>query len=235
MFSIFVIDCTLYYDATSVDCANFTLYSMPVCDAYCWKATWLICSILTAIICICLMRKSSFPELRPFGYTTIWKCLIRKPYFWSLNSITSLVIIYDILIMYQNRGAKIYIECLVAASKIWTLQLIYQLNFTYPPCRAKQFRRITRAAYCITLSIFALDNLCKLLVVSAQVAFKFYTVNPTAPKPLTIVDLVLMVINGSLYHSFFQFFWQKLFRGDKDILKEVKQNFHETPEILENA
>ena len=38
--------------------------------------------------------------------------------------------------MYQNRGAKIYIECLVAASKIWTLHLIYQLNFTYPPCRA---------------------------------------------------------------------------------------------------
>lgn len=137
--------------------------------------------------------------------------------------------------MYQNRGAKIYIECLVAASKIWTLHFIYQLNFTYPPCRARNFRRITRAAYCITLSIFALDNLCKLLVVSAQVAIKFYTVNPTAPKPLTIVDLVLMVINGSLYHSFFQFFWQKLFQGDKDILKEVKQNFHETPEILENA
>ena len=110
MFSIFVIDCTLYYDATSVDCGNFTLYSMPVCDAYCWKAIWLICSILTATICICLMRKSLFPELRPFGYTAIWKHLIRKPYFWSLNSITSLAIIYDILIMYQNRDAKIYIQ-----------------------------------------------------------------------------------------------------------------------------
>ena len=128
MFSIFVIDCTLYYDTTSVDCGNFTLYSMPVCDAYCWKAIWLICSILTATICICLMKRSSFPVLRPFGYTEIWKCLIRKPYFWSLNSITSLVIIYDILIMYQNRGAKIYIECLVAASKIWTLYLTYSVK-----------------------------------------------------------------------------------------------------------
>jgi len=72
-----------------------------------------------------------------------------------------------------------------------------------------------------------------MLVISAQVAFKFYTVNPTAPRPLTIVDLMLMIINGTLYHSFLQFFWQKLFRGNKNILGVCKQNFSETSGIAE--
>lgn len=233
MFAIFVVDCTLQYDSTSVDCKNFTVYRTPMCDAYCWKAVWLICSILSSTICICLLSQRFLPELRPVRYSVVWKCLIRKPYFWSLNVTTALVILYDIMIMIQNPDAKISVECLVVASKVWTLYLIYQLNFTYPPCRERHFRPISRAAYCITLSIFALDNLCKFLVVSSQVAFKFYTVNNTAPKPLTIIDLMLMIINASLYHNFFYFFWHKLFRGDKDILTEFKQRFADTEGIRE--
>ena len=233
MFSIFVVDCTLYHDSTSVDCKNFSVYTIEICDAYCWKSMWLVCSILTSSICICLLNKSLLPELRPVGYKVVWKCLVRKPYFWSLSFTTALVILYDILIMIQNPEARIFIECLVVASKLWTLYLIFQLNFTSPPSTRKNFRPISRAAYCITLSIFALDNLCKMLVISAQVAFKFYTVNPTAPRPLTIVDLMLMIINGTLYHSFLQFFWQKLFRGNKNILGVCKQNFSETSGIAE--
>ena len=138
---------------------------------------------------------------------------------------TVAVIAYDGLIMYQNQDARIPIECLVNFSKVFTLYLIYQLNFTYRPSKAKGFRFTSRALYFITLLIFVLDNLCKALVVSAQVAFKFYTVNASAPKPLTIIDLMLMIINASLYYSFLQFFWLKLFIGDKDILAVNKQNF----------
>lgn len=234
MFAIFVVDCTLYHGSTSVDCKNFSVYSVPGCNEYCWKSTWLVCSILTSTICICVLNRSLLPDLRPVGYTAVWRCLVRKPYFWSLNITAALAILYDVLIMIHNQDAKIPIECLVVASKLWTLYLIYQLNFTYPPSRGKNFRPISRAAYCITLSIFALDNLCKLLVVSAQVAFKFYTVNRTAPEPVTIIDLMLMITNGSLYHSFLQFFWQKLFRGGKDILTVVRQNFAETSGIREH-
>jgi len=139
--------------------------------------------------------------------------------------------------MIQNKKAKIGIECLVTVSKLWTLCLLYQLNFTFPPCTQEGFRRISRAAYCITLSNYVLDNLCKLLAASAQVAFKFYTVNDDRgklPKPKEIINLMLMVINASLYHNFLQFFWQKLFRGDKDILKEVKQKFVDTTGIKEH-
>jgi len=124
-----------------------------------------------------------------------------------------------------DASSTVLIECLVIASKLWTLYLVYQLNFTLPPCREKNFRPISRAAYCITLSIFALENLCKLVTTSTQVAFKFYTVQSTAPQPLTIIILMLMIINGTLYNSFLQFFWQKLFRGDKDILEVSKKNF----------
>ena len=175
-----------------------------------------------------MLNKTLLPELRPVNNKTILKCLVRKPYFWSLNTITALVVFYDVLIMVQNENAKIHVECLVVVSKLLTVYLLYQLNFTSPPCRP-----ISRAAYCITLSIYVLDNLCKVLVVSAQVAFKFYTVNHNLPKPMTIINLMLMIVNASLYHSFLQFFWQKLFRGDKDILKVFKQKFVDTPGIKE--
>lgn len=65
-------------------------------------------------------------------------------------------------------------------------------------------------------------------MLSTEVAFKFYTINSKAPKPLTIVILMLMIVNGSIYHSFLVFFWQKLFRGDDDILGVIKQKFSDT-------
>ena len=134
----------------------------------------------------------------------------------------------------KNHDARIPIECLVIFSKVCTLYLIYQLNFTSPPSRKKGFSFTSKALYFVTLLIFILDNLCKALVVSAEVAFKFFTVNKAAPKPITIIILILMIINGSLYYSFVQFFWQKIFRGDKNILSTYKQNFVHTSGIKEH-
>ena len=233
MFSIFLVDCILYHGSSTVDCANFTVYNTPTCDAYCWKTVWLVCSILTSTVYICLLNTTLLPQLRPVGNKAILKCLLRKPHFWSLNTLTAFVVLYDVLIMFQNKKARIHIECLVIVSKLWTLCLLYQLNFTFPPSTPRGFRPISRAAYCITLSIYALDNLCKFVADSAQVAFKFYTVNRDLPEPLTIVNLMLMIINATLYHSFLQFFWQKLFRSDEDILKVVKQKFVDSKGIRE--
>ena len=237
MFSIFQADCTLHHGSSTVDCTNVTVCNTPKCNAYCWKTLWLIRSVLTSTVFICLLNRTVLPELRPVGNKIILKSLIRKPYFWSLNTTTALVVLYDVLIMIQNKKAKIGIECLVTISKLWTLYLLFQLNFTFPPCTQRGFRRISRAAYCITLSIYVLDNLCKFLAASAQVAFKFYTVNNSRdnmPNPRVIINLMLMVINASLYNNFLQFFWQKLFRGDKDILEEVKQKFVDTTGITEH-
>ena len=105
---------------------------------------------------------------------------------------------------------------------------VISIEFYISAFRGKGFRAISRGAYCLTLSVFVLDNLCKFLVVTSQVAFKFYTVEHGITKPMTIVDLMLMIINASLYLSFLQFFWQKLFRGDKDILTVFKQEFRLT-------
>ena len=235
MFAIFEADCTLYHDSSSVVCKNFTVYDVPMCDGYCWKTLWLTCSILTSFFCICLLNQFVLPELRPVGCTVVLKCLICKPYFWSFNITTVVVIAYDGLIMKQNQDARIPIEIFVIVSKVFTLYLIYQLNFTYPPSKTKGFSFTSRALYFITLLIFVLDNLCKALAVSAAVAFKVYTVNPTAPKPLTIIDLMLMVINASLYYSFLQFYWLKLFIGDKNILSMYKQNLADTSGVREHC
>lgn len=235
MFSIFLADCVLTHGSSSVDCKNFTVYKIPVCGPYCWKTAWLCCSILTSTVFICLLHSALLPELRPVKNKVIFKCLIEKPYFWSLNTTTAIVVIYDVLIIFGNRDARIHIECLVIISKLLTLYLLYQLNFTFPPCTQKGYRRISRAVYCITLSIYVLDNLCKFLMDTTQVAFKFYTVNDNAPKPVTVLNLMLMIINASLYHSFCHFFWYKLFRGDKDILKVFKEKFVDTTGINERA
>ena len=233
LFSIFLFDCNLYHDTTSVDCTGFNVYNTPLCDPYCWKTIWLVCSILTSTVFICLLNRTMLPGLRPVRNRVILESLIRMPYFWSLNTITALAVLYDVLIMIQNNKAKIFIECLEVVSKPWTLYLLYQLNFTFPPCTQRGFRRISRAAYYITLSIYVLDNLCRFAADTAQVTFKFYSINRDLPKPLTIINLMLMIINASLYYSFMQFFWKKLFRDDKEILKVFKQKFVDIKGIRE--
>ena len=231
MSSIFMVDCTLYHDSTSVDCEGFTVYITPHCDPYCWKTIWLVCSAITCIVWFCLLNTEMLLRLRPARNKKIFKSIIKKPYFWSLNITTGSAVLYDVLIMVNNRNAKIYVECLEVVCKLWTLYLLFQLNHTFPPSREKGFRAISRGAYCLTLSVCALDNLCKFLVATSQVAFKFYTVEHGIAKPMTIVDLMLMIINASLYLSFLQFFWQKLFLGDKDILTVFKQEFRLTENI----
>ena len=223
MFSIFMVNCTLYHDSTSVDCEGFAVYNIPHCDPYCWKTIWLVCSIITEWFC--LLNTKMLPRLRPARNKKIFWSIIKKPYFWSLNTTAGSVVLYDILIMVNNSNAKIHVEYFVVVSKLWTLYLLFQLNSTFPPSKEKGFQAISRGACCLTLSVFALDNLCKFLVVTSQVAFKFYTVEHMhgITKPMIIVDLMLMIINASLYLSFPQFFWQMLFRGDEDILTVFKR------------
>ena len=210
---------------TCIKCSK-RQWSLPESSVSC---LWL--SYYTKTKTFCLLNTKMLPRLRPARNKKIFWSIIKKPYFWSLNTTAGFVVLYDVLIMVNNRNAKIHVECLVVVSKLWTLYLLFQLNFTFPPSEEKGFRAISRGAYCLTLSVFVLDNLCKFLVVTSQVAFKFYTVEHGITKPMTIVDLMLMIINASLYLSFLQFFWQKLFRGDKDILTVFKQEFRLTENI----
>lgn len=229
LFSIFLVYCTLWNGQTTVDCQNFTVYRDPVCGPYCWKTVWLSLSSLTSILWLSLLRKGTLPELRPARNRVLLKRLLAKPFFWSLSLILVLVIIYDALIMIQNHSAKIHVEIMVIASKVLTLPLIFQLNFTLSPSKRRQFSGLAVAAYCFTLLLYVLDNLSKFVIISAQVAFKFYTVDSiVSNKPTTIIDLVLMVVNGSLYHSFMQFFWNKLFLRDKDVLSVFRANLEDS-------
>lgn len=86
MFSIFEVDCTLYHDSTSVDCEGFTVYIIPHCDPYCWKTIWLVCSIITSTVWFCLLHTKMLPRLRPARNEKIFWSIIKKPYFWSLNT-----------------------------------------------------------------------------------------------------------------------------------------------------
>lgn len=226
MFGIFMVDCTLWQSSTSVDCKNFTVYKIPLCDGYCWKVLWLTSSMITSVICLLLMWKRFNPELQPVQDKAIIKRLVKKPFFWSLVLILALVIVYDALIISENRDAKPGVEAAVILWKVITLMLIFQLNYTFPPSTLRHYRRITVLAYYFSLFLFFLDNFAKFTATSAQVAFRFHTVFKNCSlKAKSIVDLMLMVVNGLLYHSYMSFFWNKMFLGEKNVLLVYRTNF----------
>ena len=223
-FVIFMVDCTLFHAETSVNCElNFTLYlsATPHCGPYCWKGLWLCCSILTSLFWLLgssLACPKLISSLRPLSNREILWRLVKKPYFWSLNVILVVVIVYDAILISNNKGIIVFVEYAVVASKILSLLLVFQLNFTYPPSKEKHFVFIAVFAYNFTLFLFTLDNLCKFVELSTRIAFKFYTVKESS-HPLKMIDLMLEIVDAYLYKSFLTFFWLKLFCGKKDVLK----------------
>lgn len=225
LFAIFTVDCMLESQQTSVDCKNFTIYR----DPYIWKTNWLSCSILTSFIFLFALCKRFVPEIRPEKNRQIITVLFKKPFFWSYSSLLALVIAYDMLIIYHNDHCKVYIEVLVVVSKVFTMFLMFQLNYTYPPTTQVGFRLVTIICYYFALILFVLDNTCKAITESAQVAFKVYTVQKgSRVDPIAIVDLMLMATSAALYNYFVQFFWNKIFFGGKDILIVYRPSFTET-------
>lgn len=104
-------------------------------------------------------------------------------------------------------------------SKLLTVTLIFQLNFTYPPSTADGFSLIFLVLYYMTLSIFFLDNSCKFVELTVRISYKLYTVNSKIPRrELQVVGLMLEIVDAALYHSFATFFWNKIFRGRSDVL-----------------
>ena len=226
MFGIFMADCTLWQGTTSVDCKNFTVYKIPLCDGYCWKVLWLSSSTTTSAILLFLMWKRVNPELQPVQSKAIIKRVVKKPFFWSLVLLLCLVILYDTLIVLENRNAKAVVEVAIMLWKVVTLMLVFQLNYTFPPSTQRQCCHITVFAYYFGVFLFFLDNFTKFAATSAQVAFRFHTVyNNCTVKAQSIIDLMLMVVNGLLYHSFMSFFWNKMFLGEKDVLLVYRTNF----------
>lgn len=216
---------------TTVDCANFTVYQDHNCGPYCWKTVWLGSSCLTSLVWLSFLRQGALPTLRPSRNRELLKRMVGKPYFWSMSAVLATVVLYDSLIIYQNPSAKPAVEVMVMLSKVLTLALVFQLNFTLSPSTSRQFSRFAVAAYCFTLFLFVLDNLVKFTIITAQVAFKFYTVEvptPGSSEPLTILDLALMLVNSTFYHSLMQFFWSKLFLRDKDVLLVVRADLEDS-------
>lgn len=81
-------DLSVLKTTPNVDCNGFTVYDIPNCDPYCWKTIWLACSIITSTVWLLLLNTKMLPKLRPLRNKKIFMSIIKKPYFWSLNTIT---------------------------------------------------------------------------------------------------------------------------------------------------
>ncbi|XP_031563578.1 uncharacterized protein LOC116299080 [Actinia tenebrosa] len=228
MFTIFMLDCTVYHSQTSVNCnINYTIYkhvATPSCGAYCWKGLWIGCSCFTSIIVLCLVCIPSelVEPLRPAQNMQVIISLLRKQYFWYLNFILGLIILYDGIIIASSKvtSGSYKVEMGVIISKVLTTCLIYQLNFTYPPSLAStDSYPLVHVSYYMTLFVFVLDNFCKFTELSIRVSYKLYTVNIIHEvKQTEVLILMLEIVDASLYHHFLSFFWNKIFRGKSDVL-----------------
>ena len=220
-----MVECCVYHNETSVDCdINFTTYRTPGCGPFCWKGMWIGCSVITCLVGLFIVlvpvANRHIHRMRPAPNTSIVRSLIVKPYFWYLTIIVLLVVVYDAIVQRQNdvRGSE-QVEIAVIISKLLTVTLIFQLNFTYPPSTANGFPLIFIVLYYMTLSIFFLDNLCKFVELTVRISFKLYIVNSHMPKrELQVVGLLSEIVDAALYHSFATFFWNKIFRGRSDVL-----------------
>lgn len=108
----------------------------------------------------------------------------------SPSSLVPLLSIYDAIILSQKlvSGSE-EVEVIVILSKLLTVTLIFQLNFTYPPSAADGFPLNFVVLYYITLSIFVLDNICKFVELTIRISYKLYTMNSTAfHKEMQIVS-----------------------------------------------
>jgi len=238
MFAIFMVECSVFHNETSVDCNISTTWGSLGCGPYCWKGMWVGCSAVTCIIwlfvlCVPIARKH-IREIRPASNASLMRSLVRKPYFWHLNFIVTLVVVYDAIILSQKHvSGSEEVEVGVILSKLLTTALIFQLNFTYPP-RTRHFPLRLIALYYITLLIFLLDYLCKFVELSIRISYKLYTVNAAkSNRQMHVVGLILEVVDAALYNHFATFFWNKIFRGRSDVLMTYSPDLAQSLSVMD--
>ena len=228
LFSIFMVDCTLWHLSSSVECAGFQLFAHP----FVWKIIRLCCSACTCLLCLCSLNTFFLPTLRPARTIQVVGRLLGNPVFWSGNFQLLLVIFYDAFTIWENPRVRFVtsIGILAAFTKLLTLCLVYQLNFTKPPERNYGFGLLARMVYRITLVAFAADNLVLFLGETTQVAYKIYSLrwnHERSFEPTVVACLMMRVVNASFYYYLWDFFWSKIFHGHKDILTTYRANLRD--------
>ena len=185
---------------------------------------WVVWSALTSIIWLFVLcvpvANRHIQGMRPASNLRVMRYLVIKPYFWYLNFIVFLVVIHDAIILSQKHvSGSQQVEAGVVVSKLLTVCLIFQLNFTYPPSGNLSLRRLIASRYYITLLIFVLDYLCKFIELSIRIAYKLYSVNSSASdRELQVIGLMLEVADALLYKNFTHLFSNKILRGKSDVL-----------------
>ena len=192
-----------------------------------WKGMWVAWSALTNIIWLFVLcvpvANRHIQDMRPASNLRVMRYLVIKPYFWYLNFIVFLVVIHDVIILSQKDQKHVsgsqQVEAGVVVSKLLTVCLIFQLNFTYPPSGNLSPRHLIASCYYITLVIFVLDCLCKLIELSIRIAYKLYSVYSSASdRELQVIGLMLEVADALLYKNFTHLFSNKILRGKSDVL-----------------
>ena len=205
---------------------NVPTFMCDVNVAFPYSATvelfWLITRCLQIIITIAVL-----PKLADFlGFKAILRQLKSLPQFWSLLFLLLVALSrYAVLFVFSDPKAPFYFPFLVffALSNILRVLAVIILNFT----RLNSVKHQSTKAACVfskmSFVVMYIDNLLRFVISLLAFSMEVNDLNHQEQMKYSCDFLLIYHILQKFGTSFFHykimdFFWQKLFADDKDVL-----------------
>lgn len=212
----------LYNDKASVlKCSNFDMYKSPFVGNTIWAATKIPIGLLATLWTV---KTETYRGVR-----YVWQTLKRMPHFWNLLSLLVISSAYSIneiaigLHMRENPSLSFFVFELLEKVVLGPLPCL--LNCTKAP---REFTfQIEQYFYVTTLVMFSTDNMFETLASSLLSVYKLATIPEDNSFDATLINLVLMVGNIAYRKVLWDFYWLKLWRGDKNLFGTVQPSLPE--------
>ena len=196
-------------------CSNFTLYENPLVVDSVWAASKVPIGLLATIW---ITKTDTYRGMR-----YVWKTMKSVPRFWSLLLLLVFSCVYSIneivtgLLTQENPSVHFFIFELLEKVVLFPLPCL--LNCTKAP--REYLFRIEYYLYTATLVILVTDNMFETVASSLLGAFKLATIPNSESDHATLINLVLMIANAAYRKVLWDFYWLKLWKGDRNLFGTV--------------
>lgn len=183
---------------------------------------WLATSALHVIITIVILQKcADFP-----GYKAIFQRLKHQPQFWSLFFLLLAALSRYVMLTIFSKMALYHVIVLFALGDILRFSLIVIVNYIQLNTMRQRCNVCLFIFAKLTLLVFFIENLVNFLVSFLQFAMKIEDFSGEEKEGYSHVEITYTLLHkfATTYFDFkiCNFFWQKLFRDDRDIISNHK-------------
>ncbi|XP_028412169.1 uncharacterized protein LOC114534892 [Dendronephthya gigantea] len=217
LFTIWAVDCFFREFRTTGFCNNFHLFSAPES----FQFLWLLFSSANSFFLIyhTIYRSPAFA-----GTRKVVGHLYKKKYFYKINLVLTVVVVYDIYVMSNEPQTwKTMSYILFITEKVFTVALMLFLNFLPRFWTGGRLSTLKYWLYKAALAVYyVLQNFVMALLGSTIATYKVLTIKPNVdtqdPGPRSIVALMLLVTYNGYRYFVAEFFFSKIFDDELDIL-----------------